>query len=116
MKAASLHLLVLLVSGWLTRNQQAALEYLIAENKVLCEQLGPKRSRFTARERRLLAEKGKALDRKRLGELACLAPPYTILRWFREFVAKKKRRRMRAAGTRAETRELVVRMARENPG
>jgi hypothetical protein len=49
----------------------------------------PKRLRFTDAERRLLTEKGKALGRKRLAEVASLATPETILRWFREIATAK---------------------------
>jgi hypothetical protein len=37
----------------------------------------------------LLGEKGKPLGRKRLAEVASLATPETLLRWFRELVAAK---------------------------
>jgi hypothetical protein len=62
---------------------------LRAENRVLRGRLGPKRLRFTDAERRLLAENGRALGRKRLAEVASLATPETISRWYREKVAAK---------------------------
>ena len=40
-------------------------------------------------ERRLLAQKGKPLGRKLLAEMASLATPETILRWYREQVTAK---------------------------
>jgi transposase len=65
------------------------------------------------------AEEGQALGRKGLRELASLVTPETILRWYRELIARKydgtaKRGpgRPRKAGNFAE---LVQRMARENP-
>jgi hypothetical protein len=61
---------------------------LRAENRVLRARLGPKRLRFTDAERRLL-EKGKPLGRKLLAEMASVATPETILRWYRERVAAK---------------------------
>ena len=36
----ALQLLVLIVSGWVNRRQQLAIEYLLEENRVLREQLG----------------------------------------------------------------------------
>lgn len=118
MKAAALHFLVLMVSGWLKRHQLAAIEYLMAENRVLREQLGPKRIRFTDKQRRLLAEKGKAVGRKQLKQIASIASPDTILRWFRKLVAKKydgsKRRRPGPVGKPSEIKESVVQIAREN--
>ena len=56
---------------------------------MLREQLGGRRLRFTDAERRRLAVLGKKLGHKALGEVATLATPDTILRWYRELVAKK---------------------------
>jgi hypothetical protein len=50
---------------------------------VLRERLGPNRLRFTDAERRMLAEKGKPVGRKLLEQIATLASPETILRWYR---------------------------------
>ena len=41
------HLLVIALSGWLNRQQQVVIDYLIEENRVLKEQLEGKRLRFT---------------------------------------------------------------------
>jgi hypothetical protein len=41
------------------------------------------RLRFTDAERRLLADKGKPLGRRPLAEMASLATPEMILRWYR---------------------------------
>jgi hypothetical protein len=78
-----------LFSTWTGRGQGQAIDYLRAENRVLRARLGRTRLRFTDAERRLLAEKGKPLGRRVLGELASLATPETILRWYREKVAAK---------------------------
>jgi hypothetical protein len=48
----------------------AAIDYLLAENRVLRERLGPKRLRFTDAERQTLAQKGKPVGRKLLEEMA----------------------------------------------
>ncbi len=37
----ALQLLVLIVSGWVNRRQQLAIEYLLEENRVLRELIGP---------------------------------------------------------------------------
>lgn len=60
----ALQLLVLIVSGWINRRQQLAIEYLLEENRVLREQLGKRRLRLTDAQRRRLAVRGKALGRK----------------------------------------------------
>ncbi len=111
--------LVFLVAGWLSRAQGEAIEYLRAENRVLRSRLGSVRLRFTDGERRLLAEKGRPLDRKRLQEVASLAKPETILRWYRELVAAKyegtkSRQSSPRLHTRGEAVKRLLTMAQEN--
>jgi putative transposase len=106
------------LAAWLGRVLQEQVEYLKAENQLLREKLGPKRVRLTDAERRRLATLGKPLGRKGLAVVATIASPETILRWYRELVAKKyDGSRQRGQGrpkTAAEIAALVVRMAREN--
>jgi transposase InsO family protein len=94
-------------------------EYLVAENRVLREQLGNRRLRLTDAQRRRLAVRGKAIGRKALGEVASIVTPDTILRWHRELVARKyDGSRWRGPGrprTEEVIVELVLRMAEENP-
>jgi putative transposase len=108
------------VGVWVSRYQQKQIDYLTALNQTLLERVGKKRLRLTDAERRKLAVLGKEIGRKGLQGIAAIATPDTILRWYRELVAKKydgiKRRgpgRPRKAG---EVVELVLRMARENTG
>ena len=49
------HLLVIALAGWLNRQQQAVIDYLIEENRVLKEHLEGKRLRFTDEQRILLS-------------------------------------------------------------
>jgi hypothetical protein len=58
-------------------------------NRALMERLVKKHLRFTDAERRKLAVLGKKLGRKALTEVATIATPDTILRWYRDLVAKK---------------------------
>jgi transposase InsO family protein len=115
-----LQFIILLSSAWISRRQGEVIEYLRAENRVLRTRLGPERLLFTDAERRLLAEKGKPLGRKVLAEIASLATPATILRWYRTMVAAKydasrSRRAPSRPPARADrVRQLLV-MARENP-
>jgi hypothetical protein len=74
---------------WLGRVLQEQIDYLKAENQLLQEKLGTKRVRLTDAERRRLATLGKALGGKGLAAVATIASPETILRWYRELVAKK---------------------------
>ena len=60
----ALQFVVLAVSGWLTRRQQFAIEYLLEENRVLRQQLGNRRLRLTDAQRRRLAVRGRKLERK----------------------------------------------------
>ena len=74
---------------WLGRVLQEQVDYLRAENRLLREKLGTKRVRLTDAERRRLATLGKVVGRKRVAAVATIASPETILRWYRELVAKK---------------------------
>jgi len=102
------------------RGQEATLDYLLEENRVLREQLGDRRLRLTDDQRRRLAIRAKALGRAALNGVAGIVTPDTLLRWYRSLVAKKyDGSRSRAQGrptTDAVIAKLVVRMATENPG
>jgi transposase InsO family protein len=82
-------LLLLAVAGWVNRHQQAVIEYLQEENRILLEQLGGKPRRLTDAQRVRLARKAKIVGRRRLGSFTTLVTPDTLLRWFRTLVAKK---------------------------
>jgi len=104
---------------WLGRYQQQLIEYQREEIQMLREKLGGRRLRFGDGDRRRLAVLGKKLGRRALGQVATVATPDTILRWYRELVAKKydgsAKRRPGRPGTVAGVARLLVRMARENP-
>jgi hypothetical protein len=107
------------LAGWLNQEQQKVLDYLREENRVLREQLGPRRVRFTDDQRRRLAAKGKDIGRKLLGQFASIVTPDTILRWHRRLVAQKWTHRPTGRtgrpGLVREIGELIVRMAKDNP-
>ena len=63
-------------------------EYLVAENRVLRNQLQG-RLRLTDGERRSLAELGKHLGKQALDEVASIVNPDTVLGWHRRLIAKK---------------------------
>jgi hypothetical protein len=67
-----LQFLLMLVAGWLQRQQAAAIDYLKAENRMLRERLGGRRIVFTDAERRQLGEKARVLGRKALRELGTI--------------------------------------------
>ncbi len=120
MTATSFDFVLLTVCGWVNRRQLVAIAYLREENRVLREQLGAKRPKLTDLQRRRLAERGKALGRKVLAELCSIAAPDTILGWYRRLIARKydgSATHPRGRPRKAEAiRELIVRMAKENPG
>lgn len=115
------HLLLIALAGWLNRQFEAAFEFQRAEIQVLLELVGKKRLMLNDDQRRRLAVKGKLIGRKALADLATIVTPDTILRWHRELVAEKWNyadRRHKKPGrppVSQEVRELVIRMAQENP-
>jgi hypothetical protein len=113
--------LVVILTGWLNRRQQAVIDFLLTEVLVLKESNGKRRILLSDEQRRRLAIKGKALGRKALQEIATIVTPDTILRWHRQLVAAKwdySNRRKAKPGRPAvsdEVTQLILRMARENP-
>jgi putative transposase len=83
------HLLIIAIAGWLNRQQQAVIDYLMEENRVLKEQLEEQRLRFTDQQRIRLAVKAKVLGRRALDGLETLVTPDTLLAWHRKLIAQK---------------------------
>src|SRR5262245_39501096 len=81
--------LLLPLAGWVNRQQQAVIDYLLEENRVLRAERGSRRLRLSEDQRRRLTVKGKALGRRRLRDIAGIVTPDTILRWYRRIVAKR---------------------------
>jgi len=111
------HLIIIALAGWLNRQQQVVIDYLIEENRVLKAQLEGRRLRFTDEQRIRLAVKAKVLGRRALDELATLVTPDTLLAWHRKLIAqkwtyaKKEPGRPRVA---QEITDMVLSMAKEN--
>ena len=78
-----------------------------------------KRLRLSDDDRRRLAVKAQALGREALAQIASVATPATLLRWYRHLIAAKydgsKNRSPGRPPTAKDIRELIVRVARENP-
>jgi putative transposase len=112
-------LFVLIVAGWINREQQKVIEYLRTENAVLKEKLGKNRILLNDDQRRRLAVKGKVLGRKLLQRFGTLFTPDTILRWHRQLVAKKwdtsAKRQPGRPPIRQVIVDLILRFAKENP-
>jgi putative transposase len=120
MSPLPLQFLLLMIAGWMTRDQRAVIEYLLTELAVHRELNTGKRLLFTDAQRRKLARAAKKLSRKALSKLDTLVTPQTLLRWYRRLVAKKydgsSRRGPGRPRTVVDIVELVLRMARENGG
>ena len=76
-------------AGWISRQQLDVIAYLKEENRILREQMGKRRFRFTDDQRRSPAAKAKHLGCKALRELATIVTPDTLLRWHRQLIARK---------------------------
>jgi transposase InsO family protein len=115
-----LQLLLATFAGRVGRKKTAIIAYLVEENRVLKEQIKSegRRLRFADDQRRRLAAKGKPLGRKVLRQIATIVTPDTILAWHRKLIAAKwtyPQKRVGRPGVMKEIRELIVRMAEENP-
>jgi putative transposase len=94
-------------------------EYLAAENRILRAKIKG-RLLLADSEKATLSEIAHRLGRKALTDVAAAAKPDTLLRWYRELIAKKfDGSRLRKSVGRApigeEIEGLVLRMARKNP-
>ena len=111
--------LLLVLAGWVSRQQQDVIDYLREENRVLRAGLRGKRLRLSDDDRRRLAVKAQALGREALAPIASVATPATLLRWYRYLIAAKydgsKNRSPGRPPTAKDIRELIVRMAQANP-
>ena len=111
--------LLLVLAGWVNRQQQDVIDYLQEENRVLQAGLRGKRLSLSDDDRRRLAVKAQALGREALAQIASVATPATLLRWYRHLIAAKydgsKNRSPGRPPTAKDIRELIVRVARENP-
>lgn len=110
--------LLLALAGILNRKQEQVIEYLKEEIRVLRELLGKRRLQLNDHQRGRLAVKAKALGRQALEGLDCLVTPDTLLRWYRDLIAKKydgnKKRKPGQPSKSKEIQELILRMAQEN--
>jgi hypothetical protein len=114
-----LHILITMLAGWIQRHQQEVISYLQEENRLLKAQLGNRRLRLTDTERRRLAVLAYPFGRRRLQQLATLAPPDTLMRWYKRLIAdkfdgSKKRKEIGRPCVLEEVEQLVVRLAEEN--
>src|SRR6267378_1421325 len=107
-----LRFVLVALAGWMNQQQRDVIDYLHEENRVLREQLGPRRVRFSDAQRRRLAAKAKTLGRRVLRDFATIVTPDTLLAWHRTSIAKKydasKRRGPGRPPVMAVIRALIV--------
>ena len=121
MNAGPLQFLFLIFAGWVNREQQAVIDYLLEERRSMLEQIGGKtKLRFTDAQRCRLAAKAKGLRRKLLRRVGALVTPDTLQRWYKRLIANKydgsKNRPVGRPRTNQDIETLVVTMAQENDG
>jgi hypothetical protein len=101
----------------MNQREYEIIDYLREENRVLREQLGPRRLRSNDHQRRRLAVKAKGLTRRLTEEMSPMVRWETLLAWHRKRIAQKYDGsghrgpgQPRRAG---EIEALVLRMAEE---
>ncbi|MDY6894971.1 MAG: helix-turn-helix domain-containing protein [Thermotogota bacterium] len=107
-----------LVGGYVDEELLVRNEYLAAENEILKSKL-ERPVRFKNDERIKLAKIGKRMGIKALRDIACIVKPETIMKWFRELVAKKfdgsaNRKKTGRPRIDKEIEALILRFAQEN--
>jgi transposase InsO family protein len=119
MSLLPLQMIFLMLAGWVNRRQLQVIEYLEAENRVLRERLGGRRIRFTDAERCQLARKAHAIGRNALHDLETLVTPDTLLRWYRQLIARKWNYSHRRSPGRPRVMrrivDLILQMSSDNP-
>ena len=103
--------LLLVVAGWVNRQQQDVIDYQQEENRVLragLEEERGKRLKLSDDDRRRLAVKAQALGREALAQIASVATPATLLRWYRCLIVAKYDRGKRLKLSDDDRRRLAV--------
>ena len=104
---------------WVNRHQLGVIEYLRAEIAVLREHVPHRRMELMQTQRLKLAHAGHSVGRAGLRDHATLATPDTVLRWYRELVARKydgsAKRRLGRPPVAGELRQRVLMLASDNP-
>src|SRR5437764_13908026 len=117
MEGAALRFMLMAFAGWWSDQRQAAVAYLVEENRILRAQLRGRR-RLTDEDRCRLARAGQRLGRRLSRQVATSVTPDPTLRWYRQLIAHKRmyaKGRRRPSGVPADIRWLVVRMSGHIP-
>ena len=123
MKSKPMVMFLTMIAGWMNRQQQEIIEYVMAENDILREELqkatGKKRLILNDKQRRRLAILGKRLGRGVLTRISRTFCPDTLLKWHSKLVANKyDGSKHRGKGGRPPIsdylKQLIVDMAEDN--
>ena len=109
--------LLVTLAGFINRQQQDVIAYLMEENRVLREKLGRKRLLLNVEQKRRLATAAIKIGRDALKNCAFLFSPETLLKWHRTLVARKydgSGKRGPKVKKANEVRKLVLRFKQEN--
>jgi hypothetical protein len=114
-----LQLLIAWLAARINRHQDHVMTYLREENRILKAKLKDRRIQLTDTERRRLALLAHPIDRKHLTDVATIATPDTLQRWYRHLVVQTPSRKplgqsLERPRVAREIEQLVVRMATEN--
>ena len=109
-----------LVGGYVNEELLLRNEYLAVENEILKSKL-KRPVKFNDSERIKLARIGKKIGMKALKEIGCIVRPETIMKWFRDLIAKKfdgskNRKQAGRPEIDPEIEALIIHLAQENPG
>ena len=119
MGTEAVRFLALWMAGWVNSGQLEVIDFLQEETACSASSSAAGACGSPDDQRQRLAVKGRIVGRRQLTEFAGLVTPNTILRWYRELIARKydgsARRRTGRPTVAADVEQLVVRMATENP-
>ena len=123
MKTKPMAMFLMMLAGWINREQQHMIDYLKEENSILKSELlkatGKKRIILNDHQRRRLAVLAKKLTTKALSNICAAFSPSTIMLWHRKLVAKKyDGSQNRGKGGRPRIsdylKQLIIDMAKDN--
>ena len=123
MKTKPYTMLLMMLAGWINRQQQEAINFLMEENKILKHELlkatGKKRIILNQVQKRRLGILAKRVGRKMLFDISCIFAPDTLLKWFRQLAGKKydgSKNRSKFGRPRItdELKQLIIDMAKDH--
>ena len=123
MKTKPYSMLLMMLAGWINRQQQEAINYLMEENKILKHELlkatGKKRVILNKAQKRRLGILAKRVGRKMLFDISCVFAPDTLLKWFNKLAGQKynglkNRSKFGRPRITDELKQLIINMAKKH--